>query len=219
MPHSPADPPKGMWKLIRLSDVWAFESQGLDLGAGASRLSALHLLALTFGTACSCQLSMIKSQMLTSDGWNNYYSTTVLRNWWVGLEGQLGVETVLSPAEVWDNKDIYGFQNARWTRRWSFWTSQLGLPDVRPPKIPGQPKDDFILYYTSSHALLAWSIQCEARDKRDILLQGQKGSHSHLSSWNGKRTGTGAQKIWVLLLFTTLSMTLGNGRFKLNTHL
>ena len=89
----------------------------------------------------------------------------------MGLEGQLGVETVLSP-EVWNDKAIYGFQNARWTRRWSVWTSQLGLLDVRPPKIPGQAKDYFIPYYTSSHTLLAWSIQFEARDKRDILIQG-----------------------------------------------
>lgn len=125
-------------------------------------------------SSCPCislwmfrQLGMIKSQMLTGDGWNNYCSMTILRTWWVGLEGQLGVETVLSPEEVWDDKAIYGFQNARWTRRWSVW-----LLDVRPPKIPRQAKDDFIPYYTSSHTLLAWSIQFEARDKRDILIQG-----------------------------------------------
>lgn len=75
---------------------------------------------------------------------------TILRTRWVGLQEQLGAETMFSPAEVWADKDIYGFQNTRRTRRWSVWTSQLGLPDVRPPKIPGRAQDDFTLYYTSS---------------------------------------------------------------------
>lgn len=89
----------------------------------------------------------------------------------MGLEGQLGVETVLRPSEVGDDKDTYGLPNARWTCRWSVWTLQVGRPVVRPPKIPGQAKDEFILYYAPSHALLAWSIQRELRTREVTSLK------------------------------------------------
>lgn len=34
-------------------------------------------------------------------------------------------------------------------------------------------EDHIILYFTSSHTLLACNIQCGARDKKDVLTQGQ----------------------------------------------
>ena len=60
---------------------------------------------------------------------------------------------------------------------------------------PRTSEDDFILYSESSHASLAWSIQCEARDRREVLTQGQnwKSKPSFKLKW--KKTRTGARKI------------------------
>lgn len=92
-----------------------------------------------------------------------------------GLEGQRGRVQQFGLTKTWISKcqmdsQMEGLDFA------------VGSGRCETSQGPRTSKDDFILYSKSSCALLAWSIHCEARDRREVLTQGQNRSQSQLSS-------------------------------------